>query len=199
MIFKDSDLDQTLEQYKFIQLAFMTSYGADVIKSRYKENHYYDCTHLFTCITPKELNKEVIIRILNDNHNILDINELYDYWIQHEHKKYADVTWMFYNFFEKILAEITTKLVIISHKRMAIDSHKFSSNLLDTSLFCDFLDLFIYPVHQENKLFFDDVNEYCKYLDYMICTGEMVENFNVSTVEYMKDPDIGNRVHRIEY
>lgn len=193
-MFNDSKFDNIINTHKTMQFAFLTEYGSEVFKSQLLERDYQDATLLFIGANAKEFDIDATLNILNKKNNFFDIHKFYSYWLA-KGKIYNEVTWDFYKLFAKLIGRIESKFVIISHKRRLIDYKKFGGNSLDTVLFCDFIELFIYPVYQEFKFFDKSPEMYNKYLDYAIATGDIIEQYNVTTIQYLQGPN--NRLEKI--
>jgi hypothetical protein len=194
MVFEDVKLDKIIESYNIIQFAFLTKDGAKEIKSRFIDNLYQDVTYIFTSCDPKLINVDLASKILNDKDSFIDINELYRHWIFKEGKSYKDATWSLYFLLDKLIPLLEKKLFILSYKRTLQEAKQYGGNVLDTVLFCDYIDLFIYPVYQEFKLFSDNLDLFNKYREYIMSTGEIVEKYNTTSIQYMKHINHTDRI-----
>lgn len=186
MIFVDQELDNVIEEHNTAQIITLTFEGFKLFKDKFTFKGFADITDIFLDSAINLLEVDGLIDKCNACNHIFDINKFYKYHIYEKKLSYSGATWAFYFTFQKILPHIKTKFIILGFKRLIVDRDKFDGNTYDTLLFSDFVDLTIFPIYQEFKLFAENMVSFNEFVSYVQATGEVPDRYNESYLQYMK-------------
>lgn len=197
MIFNDNKLDKLLSLYKISQLSFMTAEGGLYYKQRFIEHGYIDITSHFIDYDAASINIDFLKDIMDNNNTIFDLNSFYNHWVINSHKSYQAITWSYYKVIKTLLEFNKKNFVAIAYKRPIHLAVEKKIEILDNILFCDFAELYIYPLYHEYKLFTQDTNTFNQFIEKVSASGEVPEKYNVCMIQYMKLG--GNATEKVFY
>jgi hypothetical protein len=196
MIFREPKIDDALHKHHTAHIIFLSKEGATNYFEAFTIEGFVDVTEMFLK-SEADIEVNELLETLNKQNNIFNINAFYHYFIKNKKKEYMGVTWPFYFLFQKLLPQIKTKFIIIGHKRKLGDYHAFGGNPYDTMLASDFIDILVYPVYQEMKLFSQDLTTFNRFVSYVQETGEVPDKYNFSIIQYMQQS--GDNIDRVDY
>lgn len=186
MVFNDKKIDEVIKNNKKIQLSFLTKQGHDHYKDKFINEGYYNLTDYFIENSPQYINIRYLKEITSKHNTFICINEIYNHYVIKGNKPYNQITHGFYLDIKTLTDQIEKKIIVLAYKRKLNDCIKYKIEILDNTFFCDFADLYIYPVYHEYKLFTQDINVFNNFVDEVSETGEIPNQYNVCLIQYMK-------------
>lgn len=189
MIFEDERLNQIIENNNIIQMSFMTKHALEYYKGRLLNEGYYDLTKLFLTDNLNSIDFNLALGITTQTKCIFDLNQFFNYWVIVKDKPYTFITQTIYTKLKDLLEKSSNQIIAIGHKRSIDFCKRHKVEILDNILFCDFADVYMYPVYHEFKLFCEDMVSFNEFVTQVQATGEVPNKYNMVHILYMKTND----------